>query len=101
MLWAATVFFPPAAAVAGAAAGASRATKIASLLGATVGSGTYTQLKAHPPTKPLAKKRRVPPLPALAATARLYADDIGRRGQAKPTSQDGASELYLGPFALP
>lgn len=42
MLWAVTVFFPPAAPVAGAvaAAGASRATKVASLLGAAVGSSS-------------------------------------------------------------
>jgi len=43
MLWAVTVFFPPAAPLAGAAtvaAGASRATKVASLLGAAVGSSS-------------------------------------------------------------
>ena len=57
MLWAATVFFPPAAPLAAAAlaakaaavaAGPSLATKAASLLGAALGSNVLGQLKGQP-----------------------------------------------------
>jgi hypothetical protein len=60
LLWAATVFFPPAGALAGAAAaakgGASAATKVASVLGATAGSDTVRKMVQDPPATDEAKK---------------------------------------------
>jgi hypothetical protein len=64
LLWAATVFFPPAGAIAAAtvagkaaaaAGGASLATKAASLLGATLGSDTVKKLTKEPPSTDAAK----------------------------------------------
>jgi hypothetical protein len=53
LLWAATVFFPPAGL---AAAGASTATKVASMVGATVGSDTIRKMAQDPPSTDEAKK---------------------------------------------
>ena len=56
LLWAATVFFPPAGLAAAGASTVTTATKVASMVGATVGSDTVRKMAQDPPSTDEAKK---------------------------------------------